>query len=402
MPKSQWAIRIYATRSNIMQGGAIHSTLAKLDPSAKIDLYKKQIIINGVKIQCFTHDMDLGQTEGANLQLILSDEPMYEKIFNAATVRLRHPAGPNIYILFGTPVQTKHGYLMDYSGAQGYLWIKGSMYENNYLPIDYIKRIEKMCEINPDERNARLFGEFASLVGQVFKTFNKKEHVVVALPEENEKYNWYLSIDPHNKKQCFAVLLAVDSQNQVYVVDNYPKEPWNQITSSALSIKKQVENILFMVAKYTNKKLSGIYGDKIFFHTTFNTADGQTNLFNEYRKAGLTVDTNCVTMDWQFRKDRIFEYLYYSEEEFPAIRFLPEANNVITALERFSYKNTATTVAASFNTIVEEEWECPISALSFALTVNLKPFSAVAASSSSYTGILTEKRNRNSYCGNLA
>ena len=403
MPKSEWAIRIYATRSNFAEGGAIHTALEILDKSAKISLYNKRITINGVNIQCFTHDQKIGQTEGGNLQLILSDEPFYtKKMFTAANTRLR--VEPLIMMLFGTPVESRHGYLMDYDKTKGFFWYKGSLYANPHLPKDYIETIEQICKINPDEEAPRLFGEFATLTGRVFKTFNREEHVINALPDSADNYNWYVSIDPHNKKQCFAVLLAVDNQEQVYVVDNYPSVAWNTIPSSSLTIKQQCEAITAMVRRWTNKTFT-CYGDKIFFNTTFNTRDGHTNLHNEYRKSGLSINTDAVSMAWDVRRGAISEYLYYEDESFPAIHFLPDANNVITALERFSYKNKSAVIGANFNTIVEEEWECPISALSFALTVNLKPYNPEPADLSNYAqhgNLAGNNRNGKKYSGKLA
>lgn len=376
-------IWIVGTAENIRQGGAIYSTFLDLDRDIVFKPLQRKLIINGQHIILKTHDQDVSAFAGPRLFAIFVDEPMKENIFHECILRLTGVGNANKMFQFFTPVTLRASYLMDYMDSDDTLWIKGSIYDNPYATPKQIEAIERIVSMNPDEKSPRLYGEFAKLSGRIFKTFSEDEHVIPELPDD--EYSWFVSIDPHDIKPAFATLFAVNRRGIKFAVDNYPKDPWNQIKSTSLSIKQQVNDILLMVRRHTTKPFK-TYGDKIYFANSRNNATGITTLADEYRKCGLPVITDTVSTDIYDGHLYIHEHLYFDEETLPKLLILPEASNIITALARYSWKQKTLNVNQSTGSMIEEEWECPIATLRFFLTS--KPAFFVETKKSGYEGTL--------------
>jgi hypothetical protein len=367
---------IIGTADNFKPSGAIYSTLRDLDSTADINYYKKTITINGQHILFKTHEQDVTAFAGPRLFAIFSDEPMKEAIFHECLLRLTGINNANKMFLFFTPVTNRASYLLDYDesrkdeGFNDVCWMKGSIYDNPHATQKQLNAIERLVAINPAEKNARLYGEFAQLSGRIFTTFSRSEHVFNELPYNLYKY--YISFDPHEMKSLFGLLIAVNPDRQFFVIDEFPNRPWNQITTDQMDITQQVQELHNMCHRNNIefKDLSSIFADKIEIAQPRTQLHGKETLREKYAAAGVHINTTFSVL-WDEGLEAIHEALYYDEIYYPNLHIKDNCNNLITAMERFSYKTTKiSSLVTSKVSRLDPEWECPISALRFFVTSN--------------------------------
>lgn len=355
-------IWIVGTHSNFLPGGAISSTFNKIcgcdfsinDTKKTIKLFDQQITIK-------YHDQDQEAFSGANVFAIFVDEPLSERIYYECLLRLREPNSANKLVACFTPVNNTANYMLQFQDHPDVNWIKGAFDLNPYVTEEQKQRIMRMVEINPDEASARLYGEFSVLSDRVFKTFIASKYITNELPSDD--YSYYVSIDPHSSKACFATLCAVNRHGTKYIIDNYPSQPWDQIKSRDISITEQVNEIKQMCLRWCDPNNVTYVGDKIYFSNPKQTVDGVTNIRNEWLKCGIFVNTSLVNVRLDAGHQVIMEHLWSNE-----ILFLPSANNLITAMERYTYMPISQRSTGNTSLAVNTTWECPIATLRFLLT----------------------------------
>ncbi|MCL2845536.1 MAG: terminase family protein [Chitinivibrionia bacterium] len=360
-------IWVIGTMENFKPSGAIYLEMKKLDPTCDIRFRDRLLIINGQTITLKTHDQSVDQFAGPRLFAIFSDEPMKEPIFHECNLRLTDPSNANKFMLFFTPVSNRATYMADYMEEPDWLWIKGSIYDNPHSTPKQIAKIERIVAINPDEKEARFFGNFRKFSGRVFKTFNPTEHVIPSLPPD--LYNYYVSIDPHDVKSCFAILWAVNLHGQKIAIDCFPQKPWNQIKSDQLDVRQQVDAINEMAYKHGVQDFK-VYGDPIYYNMKRSHLDGKYTLAENFARAGMPIITAPVATLWEDGIQAINEHLHYCEDYLPMLFVCEEAKNVIDALIRFSWKTNEPSARTAISANIEAEWECPISAIRFLLTAD--------------------------------
>lgn len=80
--------------------------------------------------------------------------------------------------------------------------------------------ILKMISLYDDEdKNARVFGKFAHLVGLVFKKFSRKIHVIKPFNITRRDYIVCEALDPHPRNPDAVMWLATDRKGTKFVVD---------------------------------------------------------------------------------------------------------------------------------------------------------------------------------------
>ncbi len=83
--------------------------------------------------------------------------------------------------------------------------------------------LDKVTDYN--ELKMRLLGEFISLSGLVYgRLFNHKHHVIPPFFAKPEDYVVHLGLDPHLVTPTAGVFLALDRENNKYILDSYLEE----------------------------------------------------------------------------------------------------------------------------------------------------------------------------------
>ncbi len=98
--------------------------------------------------------------------------------------------------------------------------INVDMRDNPHLPKEEIEAFER--DITEDEREARLHGKFAHLIGRVYKEFDEAVHVI---PEGKIKFpmNWptYFVLDPADRRPHHGLWFKVDPFGNMYFYQEF-------------------------------------------------------------------------------------------------------------------------------------------------------------------------------------
>lgn len=169
---------------------------------------------------CYSHDQDSAKAESTNIDALFCDEPPPRSLWIAAYRGLR--SNPDYFtVLAGTPISEPWIYDEIYrpwaeKRDDKILVINGSTYDNPHLSKEWISDFES--RLTDDEKRVRIYGEFASLQGRVFKEFTRRTHVFnyQAWPTE---WPVYCAIDPHPRKPHTVVYLGVTADDTFVVID---------------------------------------------------------------------------------------------------------------------------------------------------------------------------------------
>lgn len=94
-----------------------------------------------------------------------------------------------------------------------------------------------------NSKKMRLLGEFVSLSGLVYgATFNKKIHVIEPFDLDYDNYIVYRGLDPHLVKPTYCVELAVDREENEYVVGTYARDRDTEVIKEDLAGRARSRN----------------------------------------------------------------------------------------------------------------------------------------------------------------
>lgn len=174
----------------------------------------------GWDVDIMSNEQEVKEFESVDLGFIWFDEPPPKAIFLASVARLRLGG---IIIMTYTPL---------YHSAWLKDWMKDHAKEFDYVHAEAEdnckihgvrgvfehKHIQRIADSYPDnERQARVFGKFGHLLGQVHPSFNEKIHVIEAFPLNDMDYTTYVALDPHPRVQDHVMYLSVDKQGTKYI-----------------------------------------------------------------------------------------------------------------------------------------------------------------------------------------
>jgi hypothetical protein len=186
-------------------------------------------------------------------------------------------------------------------------------------------------------------------------------------------------VDPHPVKPHVGVWLAFDGSGVCRVIAEYPCEPWEQITTTPLTIRhfgqefRRIENGRHERFPFA-RPLDVMYrkGDPRAFAA--QNPRTRTTLAMEYKQdTGLVYDLKVET-DVQLRHNAIREALYYNPTQgmsafnSPRLFVYKTCRNTLAALERHRYRDLSKQgKGEGMSDKVEEQWECFIAALGYGL-----------------------------------
>jgi hypothetical protein len=113
---------------------------------------------------------------------------------------------------------------------------QGSTYENTFLSKDFIEDFRS--RLTDDEVRVRIYGEFASLQGRVFKEFSRLTHVIDDQPWPEDWPVW-AGIDPHTRKPNSVIWVGITPEDNYVVIKEAQVEGIQELAERILSIEKR-------------------------------------------------------------------------------------------------------------------------------------------------------------------
>jgi hypothetical protein len=391
-------VRIVCDGEDMTASGSVYQQVHTWIPSAKFSAkrgdYYTSIEIPPASPDHFptvidvkTHNQTTTAHAGPDVDVVLFNEPCPEDLFNENIGRLRRGGR---WMAFLTPLHMA-SYLWDVINSEG---PKGDVVAT-YIPIwdncadipgtrgiltkQQIERMIRMWEqTDPTTVQARVEGKFTFLAGSVFSLFNRGVHIIDPEPLDSS-WNIVQVVDPHPVKPHVSVWLAFDAAGYVRVIAEYPTAPWNQISTTPLTIKhfgaefKRIES---------GRHERFPFGGKM--HTMYRKGDPRAfaaqnprtrkTLQTEYEEdCGLRYNLDVET-DVQLRHNAIRDVVFYNPKEpittfnTPKLFVHSTCKNMAAALERHRYKDLAKQGRGEgMSDKVEEQWECFIAALGYGL-----------------------------------
>jgi phage terminase large subunit-like protein len=251
----------------------------------------------GWEFDIMTYQQDASEFEGVTLGWAWFDEPPPDKILKATIARMRRGG---IIIITATPISgSAHLYDMFAKGevevevvlreGEEPVKILRSVYHvtadvesackehgiRGHLSHEDIARM--VAEYPEDERQARVYGKFAHLIGLVFKKFDRNVHVIPPFNINDRDFVVYEYLDPHPRNPDAALWLAVDRKGTKYVIDELWYQP-DDVPDLAAKIK----------AKATQYRLGGRWADPWIFNKDQHHGSNDRNLDEQLSDEGLT------------------------------------------------------------------------------------------------------------------
>ena len=237
-------IRYITTPKNLEENGPFYSAVKELWPKGRYETlkagqhYYSQIKANGWVIDLMSYDQEPSQFEGPNIGVILMDEPCPKNLWTPNISRLR---SGGFALIAMTPL-TEAGWFFDeivprHSEAIIYGDVEENCSQHGIRGRLEHSRIEQLIgEYDEDEREARVKGRAMYLSGLIYKTFFPNVHVLKKAVIPNGSSTIYQSVDPHSDKPFASVWGMVEQNGDVYIIDEYPNEPFEKMHNCQLTI----------------------------------------------------------------------------------------------------------------------------------------------------------------------
>lgn len=251
----------------------------------------------GWEFDIMTYQQDPKEFEGVTLGWAWFDEPPPDNILKATISRMRKGG---IIIITATPISgSAHLYDMF---AKGKMEVEVQLREGEdpvkversifHLTADvesackehgvrghlnHSDILRMVAEYPEDERQARVYGKFAHLIGLVFKKFDRKIHVIKPFNVNANDFVVYHYLDPHPRNEDMALWVAVDKYGTHYVVDEFYKHP------------DDYKDLAFRVHKKNDQyRIGGMWSDPWIFNKDQHHNSNNKNLSEQLIAEGLT------------------------------------------------------------------------------------------------------------------
>jgi len=184
---------------------------------------------NGSEIHFLSADMHQRRLQGFAADLVIMDETPKEDVYEELLARLGDRKGRMLMVFAPLDVQT--------------YWVRDKLYtpwtagdrtdvdiihmpvadrEGNPLVPHFtradIERMERQWP-DPNVRAARMYGEFVTRTGLIFRSFSPEVHVIPPF-KLDESFARFFVVDPQYHRFA-ALYMAVDSAGNYYVTDEY-------------------------------------------------------------------------------------------------------------------------------------------------------------------------------------
>jgi len=251
----------------------------------------------GWEFDIMTYSQDATEFEGVTLGWAWFDEPPPDKILKATIARMRRGG---IIIITATPISgSAHLYDMFATGkvevevvlreGDDPVKVERSVYHitadvesackehgvRGHLEHEDILRM--VAEYPDDEKQARIYGKFAHLIGLVFKKFDPTIHVIKPFNITDRDFIVYEYLDPHPRNPDAVMWVAVDRKGTKYVIDELYITPEDK-----RDLASKIKN------KASQYRIGGRWADPWIFNKDQHHDPNDKNLNEQLMEEGLT------------------------------------------------------------------------------------------------------------------
>lgn len=379
-------VRIVCDAKDMKQdGGSVYQQIEKWIPIAefknKTGDFFQTVQIGDVTVDVKTYDMPIRAHAGPDMDIVIFNEPPPEQVYDENVTRTR---GTGTAFVFCTPLDIA-AYLLretQQPAPEGEIIVNEiSLWDNcadipgnrGQVPRKEIEKQIRDWSKNPDTLDARVFGKFAHLSGAIFKVFREDIHVIDPFQIDNT-FTLYHVCDPHLVKPPFGMWIAVNALGQMFIVAEYPNDPWDTVKSTEKTIRHFAREF-FLIEEGHNANFGYMRGVKPQFEIGDPNLMGMklpnTNrtIAAEYALHGRNYDCR-VPDSLELGHDAIRELLFYDQQRtldsnnFPKLQVFRTCRNSIRALKEYGIKRTADQYAGTADRI-DKTWECPIGCLRY-------------------------------------
>lgn len=187
---------------------------------------------NGSSLYFMSADQRQRRLAGASVDLVIIDEPIPYNIFQELQARTIDTNGRILIVM--TPVDDQPDRWIWVRDKLFIPWQVGERKDINFISMPIadaqgkslvphlsdkqIKDFERKYP-DPQDRAVRMYGQFVTRAGSVFKSFDRKVHVIKRFDIPQGWTRW-ISVDPQYHRFA-ALFMAADSKGNYYVTDEY-------------------------------------------------------------------------------------------------------------------------------------------------------------------------------------
>lgn len=238
-------IRFVSEPSQVEEGGPLPKEISKWWPKGRYQTFKdsrhyiSRYQCGDWVLEVKTYEQKAEQHEGANVGLLLFNEPPPQHLWTPNISRLRNGG----FGVIGMTPLTQAGWIFD--GVVP-----------NHQPFVVYGDVEKACkqhgtrghlehsqielmiaEYSPEEREARIDGKAMYLMGLIYKTFNPRVHILEETIRPPANATIYHVVDPHSDKPFACIWAFVDGRGDIYIYDEWPNVDFDKWRNCQLTIQ---------------------------------------------------------------------------------------------------------------------------------------------------------------------
>lgn len=172
---------------------------------------------NGSTIQMKSAEQDVLQFASAGIDLIVVDEPIRTEVFQELFFRLIRREGARMMFAL-TPTGLAMGFLqdlMDQKDKSRVEFFYISTLENKYLDKEAVEHIAS--SLTEEQKETRLFGKPAMMVGLIYGEWEKNGCWIEPLPRIPDDWTRYVVHDPGYSNPAATLWGAVDPDGNIYL-----------------------------------------------------------------------------------------------------------------------------------------------------------------------------------------
>lgn len=238
-------IRFVSEVSQIKDGGPLPTEIEKWWPKGQYSAGRNGQGYNAIyraqdwTMEVMTYDQLPSQHEGANLGLVLFNEPPPQNLWTPNISRLR--AGG--FAVVGMTPLTEAGWFFDEVVPRHEDFIVYADVETACIDhgirghLEHAQIVRMISEYSEDEREARIEGKAMYLKGLIFKSFNPQVHMLRDTVQVGPGATIYQVVDPHADKPFACIWAMVSPNGDITIIDEWPNQDFNKWHNCQLTIK---------------------------------------------------------------------------------------------------------------------------------------------------------------------
>lgn len=362
-PNKILKVRIVCHADDMKEGGSLYDEIVKSFPRGRYKMSKEgksHVVIikcdTGVGFSVRTFDQATEAHAGSNLDLILCNEPMPERLHGENIGRLRDST-LGMLMYFMTPLGVSawlYDQVVEADDGENTVVVYASIWDNckeiegtnGVLAKEKIDAMIREWMIkDPEEADARITGKFRHLSGRIYKVYNDDAHKIKRFDIPKD-WRIYRILDPHDKRPPAVQWWAVDPLNRAYCIDEYPcVSPEGFGEYHKINDTKHTYD--FFAAEI--KKIDARYGKIDYEFMDPNKGKVATRHVNkticdEYNSRGFNFKTK-VNDELDYGHKMVQGLLYFDNNRpvddfnMPRMFFFDDLRNSVNAVRKYGWKS---------------------------------------------------------------